>query len=80
MSEIPLDRDVVVRLSEDYLRRLARNFRWRVEEVAASLDCEKVREGVYECYAVIRRGDKAIINPYTLAIILKLRDSMYRVA
>ncbi len=80
--EIPLDRDVVIRLSEEYLKRLARRLRWKFEEVVESLGCEKVEgeEGVYECYAVVIKDGKVHINPYTLAVALKLRDQMYRLA
>ena len=78
--ELPLDKDVIIRLSEDYLRRLARRLRWRFEEVVDALGCVESKEerGVYECYVTVVKEGKVYINPYTLAVAMKLADQIYR--
>lgn len=72
------DKNIVLRLREDYLRRLARRLRWSFEDVVNDFGCERVEEGVYECYVVRIEGDKIYVNPYTLGLMEKLKDLMYR--
>lgn|GEM_PF-4065121 len=70
--------NVVFRVREDYLKRFARRLRWSFEDVVSGFNCEKVGEGVYECYLVKVTGNKVYISPYTIAMVEKLRDIMYR--
>lgn len=70
--------NVVFRVREDYLKRLARRLRWSLEDLITAFNCEKAEEGVYECYLIKVVNNKIYVSPYTIAMVEKLKDIMYR--